>query len=126
MITTYSVQDIKLAAFNQTGALDQMNMAERILFLTLSDVYRKFRSGEISKLDGDSAIKEALHQYEADKAQFEMLNRISVNHAEMWRRIESAAAAYVMSGRRTEEADAFMESVYLCKLKQKGFDKDDT
>ena len=103
-----------------------MNMAEQILFLTLSDIYRRFRSADISRAEGDSLFREAARQFEQNSVKLDMLNRVSLNQAELWKNIETAANNYYLSGNRTPEADAFVEAVYNIKLKQKGSDNSDS
>ena len=120
-----TVSEIKLLAFNQADPPADMNMAEQILYLTLSDVYRRFLAGEISQSEGEQLFQTAASKFKTNSAVVFLHDQIAKNHAEMWKRIESAAAAYVMSGNRTPEADAFMEAVYGCKLKQKGSDIDE-
>ena len=117
VIATYTIQQIKLAAYNQTDPPGPLNMAEQILYLTLCDVYRRFRDGEISQSDGDKLFKAASSAFIVNSSKLILSDRIVQNHSELWKRIESAAAAYVMSGHRTPEADAFVEAVYDCKLK---------
>lgn len=125
MIDTYTVQQIKLAAYNQLKPPDHMNLAEQVLFLTLSDVYRQFRSGDISKSEGDRLYREAAKTFEHNMARQDLADRIIQNHADLWKRVECAAADYVLSNSRTPEADAFVEAVYGCKLKLKGVDQND-
>ena len=117
-----TVAEIKLLAFNQTEPPVSLNLAERLLYLTLSDVYRRFRNGDISQLEGDRLFKEASASFHHNAEAIALSDRIIQNHAEMWKRIESAAANYMMSGSRTKEADEFVEAVYGCKMK--GVDSD--
>lgn len=97
-------------------------MAEQLLFLTLSDIYRRFRSGDLSKAEGDRLFREASREFEHNAERLKLAERIIQNHAEMWKRIEMAASDYVLSGHRTQEADDFVAAVYGCKLKSKGAD----
>ena len=117
-----TVAEIKLLAFNQTEPPVTLNMAEQVLYLTLSDIYRRFRSGDISQSEGERLIRSATSSFQSNNDNLRLSDRIIQNHAELWKRIESAASNYALSGNRTPEADAFMEAVYGCKLK--GVDSD--
>ena len=120
-----TVSEIKLLAFNQTEPPVTLNMAEQILYLTLSDVYRRFRSGDISQSDGERLIRASTSSFQTNNENLKLSDRIIQNHAELWKRIEASAAAYVMSGNRTPEADAFVEAVYGVQLKPEGVDQND-
>ena len=122
----YTVQQIKLLAFKQSAPPQDLDLAEQILYLTLSDIYRRFRLGDISPSEGDRLFKAAARDFDRNSAKVSILNRIASHQAEQWKQIEAAAAAYMMSGNRTPEADDFVEAVYQCKLKQKGIDANDT
>ena len=102
-----------------------MNMAEQLLFWKLFDVYRRFRSGDISKAEGERLFREASQEFGWNAERLELSERIIQNHAMLWKNIETTASAYVLSGRRTPEADAFVEAVYGVQLKPKGVDQND-
>ena len=97
-----------------------MNMAEQLLFWKLFDVYRRFRSGDISKSEGERQFRDLSREFEQNSGKLDLAERIIKNHADLWKRIEYAANQYVLSGTRTPEADDFIEAVYGCQLKPKG------
>ena len=125
MIDTYTVQQIKLAAYNQIDAPQNMNMAEQLLFWKLFDVYRRFRSGDISKSEGERQFRDLSREFEQNAGKLDMAERIIQNHAMLWKGIETAASDYCLSGNRTKEADAFVEAVYGVQLKPRGVDQND-
>lgn len=109
----YSVAMIQIAAYNDANEPDaDCPMPERILWWTLRDMYRKFRSGQMDKEQGEKAKQKALRIYEQDKSDLDMYKRLVRHSAEMWRDIEAKAEAYAKSSNRSEEADALFEAVY--------------
>ena len=103
---------------NRTTSCAQLGRAG--LVSALSDIYRRFRSGEISPSEGERQFHAAVGAFQTNNENLKLSDRIIQNHAELWKRIESAASNYVLSGNRTPEADMFMEAVYGCKLKKEG------
>ena len=120
-----TVAEIKLLAFNQTEPPVSLNLAEQVLYLTLCDVYRRFRNGDIPQSEGERRIRSAAGAFQTNNENLKLSDRIIQNHAELWKRIEFAASNYVLSGNRTPEADAFVEAVFGVQLKPEGVDQND-
>ena len=76
-------------------------------------------------MDGERLFREASREFGCNAEKLDHAERIIQNHAMLWKSIECAASAYVLSGRRTPEADAFVEAVYGVQLKPKGVDQND-
>ena len=114
----YTLDQIKVKAFDQTELPDpDCPLPERALWWQLHDIYARYRAGTISKEQGERQKQKALQTFTRDKSKYGMLTAIANNQARMWSQIEQTATRYANSNNRTPEADAFMEAVYGCKLK---------
>lgn len=104
-------EDINKLAFAGAKLPDGLNLAERCLFLLLKDLYRSFKDGDITKAEGDRLKKKAMTQFAADLADVEFSGKLLRHNAEMWKKIESAAAKY-KHDKTIANADAFIAAVY--------------
>lgn len=115
---TYTVETIKVAAYNWKDLPPQdLSMPERCLWLTLANIYKRFRDGELSKEQGEELKQKAMVTYNADKALLEMHDTIIAEQAALWKRIETAGNKYGVE-RTIKAADAFFESVYGVTLRK--------
>lgn len=115
----WDVPHIQLSAYNTTELPDaECPMPERVLWWSLRDMYARFRAGQISKEQGETEKQAELRTYQRDKAKWDMYVSLTQHQAEMWRDIESKAAAYAKCANRSEEADAFFEAVYGVRPKE--------
>ena len=109
-------EDINKLAFIESMPDIDMTCPERCLWYALRDVYRQYRSGEITVAQGDAAKHKAIRQYEIDAGILAEAHRIIRHHAAMWMEIELAASAYSMN-RTLQNADAFISAVYGVQMK---------
>ena len=115
-----AVNDISVMAAQGGVEPFELDPPERCLYYALADLYRKHGVGELSTDDCKQAKQNAVRQYEKDRALLVSYQKQVLHHAKMWNRIEHACSVYSQSGKRTAEADAFVEAVYGCKLKPVG------
>lgn len=97
---------------------DQMTCPERCLWYALRDVYRRFRSGDITREQGEMEKHRAIRQYELDVGELDSAKKIIMHNADMWSEIELAASMYSMD-RTLQNADAFVSAVYGVKSKRR-------
>lgn len=110
----FSEDDIaRLAAAQvelEKSGLDEM--PDRILFLTLRDLYRAHKEGSLD-LDSCKQTKaEAIRQYRKDKSDMEWYRKQVRQRGLFWQKVEHAGTVYAMSDSRTQEGDALYEAVY--------------
>lgn len=114
----YTIEEIKIEAFNWKNLPPpDLDIPERCLWLTLSNIYKRFRDGEITKEDGEKLSQNALMLYHSDRAGIDMQRYIVSANADMWKRIEVAGNKYGVE-RTLSAADAFFESVYGVRPKE--------
>lgn len=96
----------------ELGKSGLVEMPDRILFLTLRDLYRLHREGLLS-LDSCKWMKaEAVRQYRKDKSDMEWYRKQIRQRGLFWQKVEHAGTVYAMSDGRTPEGDALFEAVY--------------
>lgn len=110
-----TVDDIVREAAYGNKPSDGMSCPDRALFYELRDIYRDFRSGRITRDEGERRKKDALYRHTKDTQELDRAKVIVQNHADMWRRIEWAAKVF-HDLPNLESAKAFVEAVYNCKV----------
>ena len=109
----YTIDYIQLQAYDQTVTPDpECPVPERALWWSLRDIYARFRSGVISKEQGEQQKQNAMRCYQKDKEDYDSMRKLIKHQAEMWSRIEQTGNAYAKSDNRSPEADAFYSAVY--------------
>ena len=103
---------MKTAAYNGEFPDERLPMSERLLWWAMRDMYARFKSGKITKEQGDAERVKAENQYRNDRAKLEGYVESSNRIASFWNEIEAAATEYAKSPNRTIEADKFFEAVY--------------
>lgn len=89
-----------------------VEMPDRILFLTLRDLYRAHKEGSLS-LDSCKQMKaEAIRQHRKDKSDMEWYRKQVMQLGLFWQKVESAGTVYAKSDGRMPEGDALYEAVY--------------
>ena len=111
-----TVRQLKSAAQHQEQPNPEWTCAERAFFYAMRDLYAKFKTGSLSKEEGERLTSIAEKQFKKDEADFLEAKKIIANNAEMWKRIEFASHRYIQE-RTVENANAFVEAVYGVKLK---------
>ena len=106
-----TVEEIARFALNETVSNVAMNLSEKILWFNMRDIYRDFRSGKITKAQGEIRKKEAIKEYEQNENERRFTEKYMDSMASMWIRIENAAITYTFD-KTIEHADAFKEAVY--------------
>ena len=106
-----TVDDISKCAAQDVLPLGDLTVAERLLWYELRDIYRGFKSGEVTQDYGQKKKTECLVQFERNNKDAEMTSKIIKANAGMWMRIEQKAREY-KENKTIENADAFMEAVY--------------
>lgn len=103
---------LRTAAYNGEFPNEKYPMPDRIFFWALRDMYQRFKSGKITKEQGDSERKTAEKLYRRDRAKYDLYTSTVQNITSFWKRVETAASDYAKSDGRTPEADALFEAVY--------------
>lgn len=103
---------LRTAAYNGEFPNEKYPMPDRIFFWALRDMYQRFKSGKITKEQGDSERKTAEKLYRRDRAKYDLYTSTVQNITSFWKRVEAAASDYAKSDGRTPEADALFEAVY--------------
>ena len=107
-------EDINKYAYAETVLPAGAPCPDRCLWFSLRDIYRQYRSGEISKEEGEKRKNRALRQHEHDSGCLTSAERILKNNARMWMEIELSGSAYALD-RTLENADRFINAVYGVK-----------
>lgn len=110
-------EEINKLAFVGGSIPDGLNCAERCLYLTLKELYRQFKAGDISKDSGEKQKNEAMRRYAQDVEALAFADKIIRNHANMWKAIEYTASVYRRE-KTIAAADAFIEAVYRNNYKE--------
>ena len=108
--------DINKYAYAEVKPDSVLTCPDWLLWFRLRDVYRKYRSGDISMDQGEKEKRMAVKQYELDNGALIGAEKILQRNANMWAEIELAASAYMMD-RTIENADRFIDAVYGVKHK---------
>ena len=108
----YTLAQVKTAAYNGEFPAPTVPMPDRVLWITLRDAYAQYRSGKVSKEQGEMKINEAIKQYRQDMTQYNDMIGVVHHIATFWKQIEAAASEYAKSPDRTAEADKFYNAVY--------------
>jgi len=113
-------EEISNSAFSATDISQGLDlcMPDAMLWLSLFVIYDRYKSGAISKEQGEKLKQKALNTHRKNMAEYEINRRLVHAVSQMWIDIDSKGVAYLKSGRRTPEADAFYEAVYNCKPKE--------
>lgn len=113
-ITESNVERIGEMAYAQMelGKTGLDGMPERILFLTLRDLYRSHRDGSLSLERCKDAKLDAVKQYRLDCGKTEWYANQVKRQGLFWQKVECAATNYAMSDKRTAEADDLYNAVY--------------
>ena len=108
----YTAKEFRTRAYNGETPDENLPMPDRILWWTWREMYARFKSGKISKEQGEKEKNAASRIYLRDRAKYDDYIRATKRTAELFKRIETAATAYIKSGNRTPEADALYEALY--------------
>lgn len=113
-------EEISNSAFSATDISQGagLSMPDAMLWLSLFVIYDRWRSGAITKEQGEKLKQEALNTHRKNTAEYEVNRRLIHAVSQMWIDIDSKGVAYLKSGNRTSEADAFYQAVYNCKPKE--------
>lgn len=84
---------------------------EWLLWYELRDVYNDFRSGAATKEDGEKRKQNAINRFDRLTAKDEEDRKTVFRCAELWRKMESAAAEY-RKAPSLETADKVMNIIY--------------
>lgn len=112
----YTAYEFRTRAYNGETPDENLPMPDRILWWTWREMYARFKSGKISKEQGEKEKNAASRIYLRDRAKYDDYLRATMRTAELFKRIENAATAYIKSGNRTPEADALYEALYGISL----------
>lgn len=88
-----------------------ITLPEKLLWYELRDIYRGFKSGTVTKEEGQIKKNQAIGNYNRNNKDLEHTAKIIKANAGMWMLIEQTARAY-KDNKTIENADAFMEAVY--------------
>ena len=108
----YTYAQLKTEAYNGTFPDEKLPMPDRILWWALRDMYARFKSGKVTKEQGEAERIAAENLYRKDRLKYEEYKSNLKRIASFWNEIEAAATEYAKSPNRTTEADKFFEAVY--------------
>ena len=98
--------------------MDVWSDTTQLLYYRLRDMYRAFKSGTITKQQGETQKAQIIRQTErADRDINDLLSQVR-HHAELWKRIEHTGTMYAQN-RTLDNADRFFEAVYGCRPKER-------
>lgn len=109
-------EDISKYAYMNELPDASLSCPERCLWYALRDVYRRFQSGDLTKVQSIAEKTKAIRQFELDCKVLHLADRIVTRNAAMWAEIELAGSMYRLD-RTLENADAFINAVYNVKMK---------
>lgn len=130
----FSAEDIARLASAQVELEKSglIEMPDRILFLTLRDLYRAHKEGSLSLNSCKQTKAEAISRYRKDKSDMEWYRSQVRQRGLFWQKVEHAGSVYAKSDGRTPEGDALFEAVYGMRprdrterAKRKDADQDD-
>lgn len=113
----YTAYEFRMAAYNGEFPDERLPMPDRILWWAWRDMYQRFKSGQITKEQGEAEKKKASQQYLRDRAMYDEYTKTTEHFASLWKSVEAAATNYAKSNGRTPEADALFEAVYNARPK---------
>ena len=114
---TQKLDAIRQAAYGGELPGPDLPMPERVFWLSLMELYTRFRDGKISQAEGEQTAREIQRQYDADASEYDLNASLIAAQAKMWQAVEAAATDYA-ANRTIETADRFYRAVYGCGLKR--------
>ena len=94
-----------------------LRIYEQAAYQALRYLYAMYHRKAISREDAAREKKLIRVQHDRAKADFETNRRNLLAHAEMWKKIEETANQFGKE-RTLENAEAFVQAVYGCKMKK--------
>ena len=94
-----------------------LRIYEQAAYQALRYLYAMYHRKAISREDAAREKNQVRFQYDRAKADFEANRRNLLAHARMWKEIEEAANRFGQE-RTMENAEAFVQAVYGCRLKK--------
>ena len=116
-LATLTVEAISQYAAQDLIPPGDITLPEKLLWYELRDIYRGFKSGTVTKDEGQSKKNQAIGNYNRNSKDLEQTAKIIKANAGMWTLIEQTAKAY-KDNKTIENADAFMDAVYGVTFKQ--------
>lgn len=105
------VEDISKYAAQDILPPGDMTVAERLLWYELRDIYHGFKTGTITKEEGQKRKSECLYEFDRNNRDAEMTSKFIKANAGMWMMIEEKAQQY-RQDKTIANADAFLDAVY--------------
>ena len=91
--------------------------AQTMLFLEFRALYQFAAQTHMGAEQGRREKNRILAAFRAQEGKEREFKTLWENHAALWKRIEAAAMSY-REGRSLQTADAFVEAVYGCRMKE--------
>ncbi|MBR0161919.1 MAG: hypothetical protein IJQ02_11650 [Oscillospiraceae bacterium] len=110
-------EEIKRYAYWGVMPEQPLQSPERCLWYALRELYQGYRAGTMTAEQGMAAGDRLKRQYRLDRERLLFADRVLRHNAGMWQAIEYAARMY-RERRTVEAADAFVEAVYGCRMKE--------
>lgn len=114
------MEELEIIKAASKGVLpeEELSCPERCLFYAMTDLYRKYADGKISKAAGEKLKNKLLQQFRRDKDKEAWNAKLIRHQAELWKAIELTGSAYAKEP-TIEHADAFYQAVYNVPRKPK-------
>lgn len=96
---------------------DDVSAPDRCLFYNLLHIYNKYKSGELSKIQGEEQKQKALRRHEKDLLEYKGVRDVYVRQSKLWKEIERSGSEYRLNP-SIENADKFLAAVYGCGRKE--------
>lgn len=106
-----TIDDIVLAAYNNTLPNGVMRLPERLLYQTVKCISLQYKAGQLSKQAATDLKANAISDYRADKTEYENGQNSMRRMAVLFKDIELATSAYRLN-KTIENADKIMEVIY--------------
>lgn len=106
------VDELSVFAANGTVPDFKLDVVERCLYLELYDLYRRYRSKELSAEECKQKKASFVRAYNEERSRMDWYSGAMVKQGEFWKRVEFAGTQYAKSQDRTEAGDTFYNAVY--------------
>lgn len=97
----------------------ELDLPDRLLFFELREIYRLYRMKKFPKEVCAVKKRQAIDRRDALVRKLADADKVQMEQAKFWQRVEHAATAYAKSEGRTAEGDDFYEAVYRLRPSRK-------
>jgi hypothetical protein len=112
-----TAEEISKLAGSGKRPSSEMDWVEKCLYWELRDTYARFKSGEITRSEGENLKREIVKRFEEESRELVFLKRLAKRNSEMWKEIEAATSLYNKEP-SIENADAVIKALYRVGRKE--------